>query len=207
VKILLAGSSHTRFFFPYVKDALKGVALVTKLPQDAGRTDEILNSLPAWPLEAQDVVHIYSGHRDLAPGPDGKPHVERGQYGRNLEKIVQEVLLRTSAKIVLSNIPPVSDGFLETDPDRNGRIEAYNAVIGEVAKETAIPVHDFREFILSGAGGAEKYVDGLHFTRRVYRDYGRVLANYLVGHRGCRGCAASGRGQEVQGSIIDPCRA
>ncbi|MHB8835055.1 MAG: SGNH/GDSL hydrolase family protein [Candidatus Methylomirabilia bacterium] len=180
MKILLAGSSHTRFIFPHVKVFMKDVALVTKLPRDAGRTDEILNSLQEWPLEAQDVVHLYSGHRDLAPRPDGRPYVELEQYRRNLEKIVQEVLRRTSAKIVLSNIPPVTEGFLEADPDRNRRIELYNAIIGEIAEKNAIPVFDFWRFISSYRGGAEIYNDGLHFTRGVYRDYGRVLANSFV---------------------------
>ena len=180
VNILLAGSSHTRFFFPAVKETMRDVARVTKLPRDAGRTDEILNSLHEWPLESQDVVHLYSGHRDLAPRPDGKPHIESVQFGKNLEMIVQEMLRRTAAKIVLSNIPPVSVGFLETDPDRNGRIDIYNQTIAEVASKSAVPVHDFWKFINSYEGRAEKYCDGLHFTRGVYRDFGRALASYFA---------------------------
>jgi len=180
VNILLVGSSHTRLFFPYVGNFLNDVTVVTKLPSDAGRTDEMLSTLSEWPLEEQDIIHVYSGHRDLIPDPDGKPYIGPEQFRANLEKIIQEILRRTSAKIVFSNIPPVSEGFLKTDPDRNGRILHYNAIIDEVAKRALIPVHDFWKFVSSYEGGEEKYIDGLHFTKDVYRDFAKALAAYLL---------------------------
>lgn len=181
MKILLAGSSHTRLFFPYVRQYLKDRASVTALPEDAGRTDEILSSLPAWPLEEQDIIHIYSGHRDLAPGPDGEPYIRPEQFRRNLQSIIKQVLNRASAKIVFSNVPPVSKNFLREDPDRNNRILLYNGIIEELTGNARIPVHDFWTFITRYEGGEAKYIDGLHFTREVYRDFAKALAMYLIG--------------------------
>ncbi len=180
IRILLAGSSHTRLFFPYVRTYLGSVVLVTKLPNDAGRTDEILNSLSEWPLEEQDIVHVYSGHRDLAPGPDGRPYIGPEQFRMNLGKIIVQILRRTSAEIVFSNIPPVSESFLAEDPGRNDRILLYNRIIEEVTGDAHIPVHDFWGFISSREGGEGKYIDGLHFTKAVYRDFAKALAMYFI---------------------------
>ncbi len=181
LKILLAGSSHTRLFFPYVRSFLKGTASVSVLDRDAGRTDEILESLSEWPLEDKDIIHVYSGHRDLAPGPDGDPFIGPELFRINLEKIINRILGRTSGKVVFSNIPPVSENFLEMDRDRNVRIAIYNRIIGEVTADAGIPLHDFAGFISSYGGGESKYADGLHFTRRVYQDFAKALSTRLIG--------------------------
>ncbi len=181
MKILLAGSSHTRLFFPYVKRFLMNRASVAVLPEDAGRTDEILGSLPEWPVEEQDIIHLYAGHRDLMQGPDGEPCIGPEEFKRNLRGIVRKIRDRTSAKIVLSNIPFVSEEFLTVDPQWNDRIALYNRIIGEVAGDTGIPVHDFQAFISSLRGNGAIYTDGLHFTEKVYRDFGEALALYLIG--------------------------
>jgi lysophospholipase L1-like esterase len=178
--MLFAGSSHTRRFFPYAARLLGDEAAVSALPGDAGRTDEILASLPGWPLEGQDLVHLYAGHRDLMRDPEGRPFTGPERFGTNLESIVREIARRTPARIVLSNVPPVSDRFLETDPDRNRRIALYNGIILEIARKARIPCHDFWGFISSLPGGEEKYVDGLHFRRTVYRQFARTLVDYVV---------------------------
>jgi len=180
MKILLAGSSHTRLFFPYVRQFLKDRASVSILPEDAGRTDEILQSLPGWPVEEQDIIHLYSGHRDLMPGLDGRPFVGPEKFRARLRTITRQILDRTSAKVVFSNIPPVSEEFLTIDPDWNARISLYNRIIDEVARDAGSRVHDFWTFISSYEGKETKYIDGLHFTRQVYRDFAEALALYLI---------------------------
>jgi lysophospholipase L1-like esterase len=180
-KILLVGSSHTRLFSAYVTDCLKNIAAVTKLPTDAGRTDEILISLPEWPVAEQNLIHVYSGHRDLIYGPDGKPHIDPGQFKINLDRIIEQLRHRTTAIIVFSNIPPVAEGFLKSDPERNERIALYNTIINEVTSKAKIYCHDFRTFISSYEGGEAKYIDGLHFTKKVYQDFAHQLADYFVG--------------------------
>jgi lysophospholipase L1-like esterase len=173
--------------FSYVSDLLNDVAVVTKLPRDAGRSDEILNRHSEWPLEEQDLIHLYSGHRDLAFGPDGRPYVGPEQFKTNIEKIICEILRRSSARIVVSNIPPVSEGFLKIDPDRNRRIELYNGIIVGVASKLGVPWHDFWSFISSFEGGETKYIDGLHFTRSVYHAFAKILADYLLSETERRG--------------------
>ena len=184
MKILLAGSSHTRLFFPYVKQFLMDRASVSILPEDAGSTDDILQSLPGWPVEEQNIIHLYSGHRDLMHGPDGRPSIGPEKFSANLRTITGQILERTSAKVVFSNVPPVSEEFLTIDPDWNARISLYNKIIYEVARDAGFPVHDFWTFISSYGGGETKYIDGLHFTTRVYRDFAEALARYLIGRIG-----------------------
>ena len=178
--ILLAGSSHTNLVFLYVKRVLEGKAIISKLPDVAGNTEEILISLPGWPLEDNEVIHVYSGHRDLMHGETKQPIVNPERFKGNLEKIIAIILSRTPAKIAFSNIPPISENLLETDPTRNQRIEVYNRIIEEVTGKSNIAVHDFSNFAMSYNGGSEKYSDGLHFTRNFYKELAENLADFLI---------------------------
>lgn len=178
--IFFAGSSHTRLFFLSVKSCLEGKALVSKLPYNAGNTVEILNSLSDWPLEDKDIVHVYAGHRDLMLNETGRPFVNAEQFKGNMRRIVEILFDRTTAKIVFSNIPPVADFFLETDPQRNQRILLYNKIIKDVTRGRQIPMHDFSAFVLSQSENQEKYSDGLHFTRKFYKEFGMNLAEFLI---------------------------
>jgi lysophospholipase L1-like esterase len=179
-RILLAGSSHTRLFYPYVKSFLRGKAFVRTLPYDAGRTDEILNSLSDWPLEGQDIMYLYSGHRDLMLNESGTVFINPGLFEDNLLRIIKEIRKRTTAIIVLSNIPEVSPGFLAGDEGRNKRIGNYNRIIRSIAKEQGARLHDFQGYV-SAHGNSEKiYTDGLHFTREFYRRFAEHLASFLM---------------------------
>jgi hypothetical protein len=178
-KILLVGSSHTRLFFPFVSRFLEGRARVAKLPHDAGRTDEMLLSISAWPVEGQDIIHLYAGLRDLLLDVDDEPYVKPEQFRANLKSIIRDIRRRTDCKIILSNLPPVTGEVLDVDPDCNNRIALYNSIIREVALSEGVAVHDFHSFAL-GYDGGEKYSDGVHFTQGFYRAFGRELARYLM---------------------------
>jgi len=180
-RLLLAGSSHVRLFFPDIRKFLGETALISKLPFDAGRTDEILKSLASWPLEEQDVVYLYAGHRDLMLQEGEKVFVSLADFEKNLRAIISRMQKRTDARIVLSTLPPVSSGFLTGDPGRNKRIDQYNTVITRISHEQEIPVHDFRGYVLQQDRNEDIYLDGLHFTRQFYRSFGKDLGKFLMG--------------------------
>ena len=179
-KVFFAGSSHTRLFFLYLKEFFAEKAIVSRLPYNAGNTAEILGTIRYWPLEDKNIVHVYTGHRDLMPDEAGMPFIGAGQFAANMRQITELLLERTPGKIVFSNIPPVAESFLQSDPGRNERISQYNGIIARVTEEAGIPVHDFSGFVASSPIGEEKYIDGLHFTRKFYRDYGASLARFLL---------------------------
>jgi len=179
-KVFFAGSSHTRLFFLYLKEFFAEKAIVSRLPYNAGNTAEILGTIRYWPLEDKNIVHVYTGHRDLMPDEAGKPFIGSGQFAANMRQITELLLERTPGKIVFSNIPPVAESFLQSDPGRNERISQYNGIIAHVTEEAGITVHDFSGFVTSSPIGEEKYIDGLHFTRKFYRDYGASLARFLL---------------------------
>ena len=153
---------------------------MSKLPYNAGNTVEILNSLSDWPLEDKDIVHVYVGHRDLMLNETGQSFVSPEQFKDNLRQILDMLFDRTTAKIVFSNIPPVAEIILETDPQRNQRILHYNKIIKDVTREEQIPIHDFSGFVLFHSDNQEKYSDGLHFTRKFYKEFGMDLADFLI---------------------------
>ena len=179
-KIFFAGSSHTRLFFLSVKSCLEGKALVSRLPYNAGNTVEILNSLSDWPLEDKDIVHVYVGHRDLMLNETGQSFVSPEQFKNNLRQILDMLFDRTTAKIVFSNIPPVAVTILGADPQRNEQISLYNKIIKDATRERKIPIHDFSGFVLSHPDNQEIYSDGLHFTRKFYKEFGMNLADFLI---------------------------
>lgn len=179
-QILLAGSSHTSLVYLYVKRVLNGKAIVSKLPDFAGNTEEILISLPGWPLEDKEIVHVYAGHRDLMFDATQRPTVSPERFIGNLKKIIDIIVSRTSAKIVFSNIPPVAESMLLFDPKRNQRIDAYNQIIEEVTGKANIVLHDFCGFALSYNSGFDNYSDGLHFTRDFYKAFAEDLADFLI---------------------------
>jgi hypothetical protein len=178
--VLLVGSSHTRLAFFYVKKTLDGKAVVSKLPDYAGNTEEMLVSLPDWPLEGKDIVHVYAGHRDLMFDGAGRPVVGPEKFRKNIGIIIDTIFSRSSAKIVFSTIPPVADRFFEWDPRRNERISLYNHIIEETVAEVDIILHNFSEFVLNHHSGMEKYFDGLHFKSKFYREYAADLADFLM---------------------------
>lgn len=180
-KVLIAGSSHSRILFIYIKDFLAGDADISKLPYDAGNTEEILGTIRYWPLENKDLVHIYTGHRDLMPDEAGRAFIEQEQFNKNLKQITEILLHRTKGKIVFSNIPPVAVSFLEIDPRRNNQITEYNKIIARVAKWAEIAVHDFHGFVVKYPKSEDIYSDGLHFKRGFYRIYAAELASFLKG--------------------------
>ena len=179
-RIFFAGSSHTRLFFFSVKSCLEGKALVSKLPYNAGNTVEILNSLSDWPLEDKNIVHVYAGHRDLMLNEMGQPFVNPEQFKDNMRQILDVLFDRTTAKIVFSNIPPVAESLLGVYPQRNKQIALYNKIIKDATEERRIPIHDFSGFVLSHPDNQEIYSDGLHFTRKFYKEFGMNLADFLI---------------------------
>jgi hypothetical protein len=179
-QVLLVGSSHTSLSYLYMKKRLCGKAEVSKLPYYAGNTEEMLVSLPDWPLEGKDIVHVYAGLRDLAQNDMGQPMVGPEKFRKNLETIYNSVASRCSAKIIFSNVPPVEDNLLLGDLLINERIQLYNHIIEEVVAWAGIELHNFSEFVLSHESGTEKYSDGLHFTRNFYKEYAENLADFLM---------------------------
>ena len=179
-QVLLVGSSHTSLSFLYIKKILTGIANVNKLPDYAGNTEEMLASLPDWPLEGKEIIHVYAGHRDLMLNEVGRPMVSPERFRINLETIFSAIVSRCSAKIVFSNIPLVADNFLNNDLRRNDRIIFYNRIIEEVVDEVGTDLHNFCGFVLNHQSGPEKYSDGLHFTRKFYKEYASDLAGFLM---------------------------
>jgi len=179
-QVLLVGSSHTSLSYLYMKRRLGGKARVSKLPYYAGNTEEMLASLPGWPLEGKDIVHVYAGLRDLVQNEIGQPLVGPEKFRKNLQTIYNTIASRCSAKIVFSNVPPVADNLLSGDLLINERILLYNHIIDEVVAWAGIELHNFSAFVLSHASGAEKYSDGLHFTRKFYKEYAENLSAFLM---------------------------
>ncbi len=168
--------------FLFMKEFFAEKAIVSRLPYDAGNTAEILGTIRYWPIEDKNIVHVYTGHRDLMPDETGRPFINAEQFASNMRQINKLLIARTAGKIVYSNIPPVAESFLQTDAGRNERIFRYNTIIAGVNKEAGIPVHDFSGFVTTSPIGEEKYIDGLHFTRKFYKEYGESLARFLQEH-------------------------
>ena len=106
-RVLLIGDSISIGYTVPVRDLLKGVANVHRIPQNGGPTTRGLAELDLWLGTNQwDVIHFNWGLHDLKLESNGRHQVELEQYERNLERL-SDRLQRTGASLIWATTTPV----------------------------------------------------------------------------------------------------
>jgi acyl-CoA thioesterase-1 len=144
-RVLLIGDSISIDYTVPVRELLKGVANVHRIPENGGSTRDGLAKLDGW-LGAQswDVIHFNWGLHDLARRQGGKLDIVGPQtapvelYEKNLRELVAR-LERTGAKLIFATTTPVPKGA----PGRfAGNEVAYNEAARRVMAEAHVAVND-----------------------------------------------------------------
>lgn len=145
-RVLLIGDSISMGYTIPVREALRGVANVRRIPGNAGMTERGLANLEAW-LGAGNwaAIHFNFGLHDLKYlSADGKLDLSGTQvcgvaaYELNLGTLAMR-LLATGAKIVWASTTPVPEG---ASGRKAGDEVAYNAAAARVMQKAGIPVND-----------------------------------------------------------------
>lgn len=177
-KILIIGDSISLGYTPFVKEALKGKAIVKHNPGNAQHSGTGLLKLDEWiGDEDWDIIQFNWGLWDLCyRHPDAKIYGNRDkingtvtfspeEYAANLNKLVLQ-LKKTDAKLIFittSYVPEGEAGRIKGDE------KSYNKVALKVMKENGILVNDIYK---TSKQIHKKYksADGdVHYTEEGYK--------------------------------------
>lgn len=154
-RVLLIGDSISIGYTLAVREELKGVANVHRIPTNGGPTTNGLKNIDAWLGDSKwDVIHFNWGLHDLKyVGPDGvalaPPQAETSriqvpleQYEENLTKLVER-LQKTGARLIWCSTTPVPAG----SAGRVAGSEAgYNAAAAKIMQQHGVAVNDLCSF-------------------------------------------------------------
>ncbi len=184
-RVLLIGDSISIGYTLPVRELLRGVANVHRIPENAAHTRVGLAKLDAWLGTGKwDVIHVNFGLHDLKIMEGGARQVPVEEYERNLDAIFAR-LKQTGAKVVFANTTPVPEGKVSParDPADVGK---YNAAAGRAASRAGIAVTDLFAAVTPHLGEYQRPVN-VHFVEAG----SRFLAERVV--VGLRGALSSVR--------------
>ena len=187
-KVLIIGDSISIGYTPYVKQMLKGKAVVIHHKGNAQHTSTGLKKLDDWLGDTKwDVIHFNWGLWDLCyrhpkskvqgkrDKTNGKVTTTLEQYEKNLEQLVAR-LKKTNAKLIWAHTTVV--------PDKEaGRIvgddKKYNDVATKIMKKHGATINDlhsltkgFSPDLFSGAGN-------VHYKKDGYKKIGQQVAETI----------------------------
>ncbi len=181
--VLIIGDSISLGYTPVVRQLLSGKANVFRIPDNAGTTGDILQSLSKW-LDAvgQDhfkVIAFNAGLHDLIlQGKGGSSPtylVPLSEYGPNLEKIIAQLQPRADTLLWISTtVVP------EGEPKRKAGDEVtYNQAAAEVMNKHHIPIIDLYTVSQVDRPLYELQPNNVHYKPAGYQRLGTEVANQI----------------------------
>ena len=130
-RVLLIGDSISIGYTVPVREMLKGVANVHRIPMNGGPTIRGLEKIKEWLGEKKwDVIHFNWGLHDLKRMEHGKHQVSYEDYRKNLMSLVK-TLKATEAKLIWCNTTPVPKGGVKP-PRYQGDVIRYNVIADKI---------------------------------------------------------------------------
>jgi len=166
-RILLIGDSISIGYSPAVRELLRGVANVHRIPDNGGPTTRGLALLDEW-LGARkwDVIHFNFGLHDIARVNAGERRTTPADYEKNLRTLFGR-LKATGAKLILATTTPVPDA--DVRPVRhNADVLLCNDAAKTIAAEFRLVTNDL--YAVAALRLAEiQQPANVHFTPDGYR--------------------------------------
>ena len=174
-RILLVGDSISIGYTPPVRELLRGVANVHRIPDNGGPTTRGLAMLDEWLGDGRwDVIHFNFGLHDVARVNDGKTRTTPADYDKNLRAIVAR-LKKTGARLVCATTTPVPDAGDLHPPRRNSDVVVCNEIAHKVMAELGVPVDDLYTFALPRLPEIQLPAN-VHYTPAGYRALAEPVA-------------------------------
>ncbi len=170
-RVLLIGDSISIGFTEPVRELLRGVANVHRVPENGGPTTRGLQQLEAWLGDGRwDVIHFNFGLHDIKLDDAGRTQTPRGDYARNLGAITRR-LQATGARLIFATTTPVPE-TISSGPRRNDAdVVRINAEARTLMEELGVPVNDLYSIARPRLAEIQRPAN-VHFTD----DGSRVLA-------------------------------
>jgi acyl-CoA thioesterase-1 len=144
-RVLIIGDSISMGYTLRVRELLKGVANVHRIPENGGSTRDGLQKLDRWLGDGKwDVIHFNWGLHDLKHWKDGKldptgPQVTPVElYEKNLRELMVK-LKQTGAGLIFATTTPIPVG---SDGREAGDEIGYNEAARSVMKEAKAKIDD-----------------------------------------------------------------
>lgn len=142
-RVLLIGDSISIGYTPVVREKLKGIANVHRIPENGGPTTKGLEKIDEWLGKGRwDVIHFNWGLHDLKRLQPDRCQVPLEQYEANLKRLVAR-LERTGAVLVWATTTPVPEGAQQRDP---ADVPRYAEAALRVMRDNHIAVDDLFAF-------------------------------------------------------------
>ena len=161
-RVLIIGDSISIGYTLPMRQRLKGVANVHRVPDNAGSTAVGLRNLSAWLGKSRwDVIHFNFGIHDAKFLSPGKQQVPPDAYENNLREMVKR-LKETGAQLVWCTTTPVPPGEL-VPPRQFDDVAVYNGIAAKVMTECSVTINDLNAYIRPHVAKYQKPHD-VHFT-------------------------------------------
>lgn len=144
-RVLLIGDSISIGYTLFVRELLKDVANVHRIPENGGPTRNGVEKIDAWLGDGRwDAVHFNFGLHDIRRLDGGQWQVPMDGYEGNLRRIVAR-LKRTGAKLIFATTTPVPQGKL-SPPRVPGDEVTFNEIAARVMRENGVELNDLHSF-------------------------------------------------------------
>lgn len=198
LRVLLLGDSISIGYTPFVREALRGRAIVARptrgpddrAPANCQGTIHGVRHLERWLAQdggGWDVIHLNFGLHDLKRvdprtrrNSDDPGHPRQASpelYEANLRMIVDR-LASTGAELILATTTPVPEGGVRPHRDP-GDVARYNEIARRVAAEAGVAVNDLYGLISGDDRPLQRPVD-VHFTPAGSRVLGEAVARSIL---------------------------
>lgn len=177
-RVLLIGDSISIGYTLPVREKLKGVANVHRIPVNGGATEVGLANLKAWLGDGRwDVIHFNFGLHDAKYTSATTQRASREEYARNLQTLVTR-LKATGARLVFATTTPVPKGG-ELSPTRKfDSIPARNEVAVRIMRENGVAIDDLYAVALPVLDKVGRPND-VHFQPEGYELLARAAAESI----------------------------
>jgi lysophospholipase L1-like esterase len=141
-RVLLIGDSISIGYTLPVRELLRGVANLHRVPENGGPSSRGLQQLAWWLGRGRwDVIHFNFGLHDIKLDAAGRPLTAPEDYERNLRAIAT-ALRATGARLVFATTTPVPADLASGPRRRNADVLARNEIARRVMDELGVPVND-----------------------------------------------------------------
>lgn len=144
-RVLLIGDSISIGYTLFVRDMLRDVANVHRIPENGGPTRNGVEKIDAWlGIGKWDAVHFNFGLHDIRRLDGGQWKVPMDAYEGNLRRIVAR-LKKTGAKLIFATTTPVPQGRL-SPPRVPGDEVTFNEIAARVMRGNGVELNDLHSF-------------------------------------------------------------
>jgi lysophospholipase L1-like esterase len=173
-RVLLIGDSISIGYTPVVREMLRGVANVHRIPDNGGPTTRGLALLDEWLGSGRwNVIHFNFGLHDIARPNGTTLRTTPADYEKNLRALVAR-LKATGVKLIFATTTPVPNARVNSGR-KNTDVLICNNVAKKIMADAGIPVDDLYAVALPRLDEIQLKAN-VHYTPEGYRVLGAPVA-------------------------------